>query len=194
MLWTYARIVPLVMLIFVAACTTFTPPTKSQISAVDAPDFIETQSVRVEASDIKVINAYAENKFSGEYGEYFSHVPYEVVEEYANKRFEATKAGKPLYLVIERASLIQDLQVNDSGYGGNQNDDVYSVEIIMHVLSGGTVEQPEAKQTIKMVKRLRQRRDILTRQQKIDGQINFLSNLMAEFDLRALPVIQEISK
>lgn len=178
------RIFPALFLLFLGACASYTLK-PSQVAQLDYPNFKTTPQIEVAASSIQVINNYADNKYSGEYGEYYAAPPYEVLETYLNKRFKPSGQGAALYLVIDTASLIYTRDLN-SGYGANRNDDVYAFEFNVKALSGNNVETAVQQAAVKNTRTYRERRDIITRQQKIDLQNDTLALAIAEFDQRML--------
>lgn len=183
-----SKILPLVALTLLSACASY-PNLQSRIDAIDVPAFQNTEIVRLDASEIVLVSNYNEdNKLSGDYGKNFAAAPYDVFADYFNARFEPTGKGEPLYIVIEQASLVYNREI-DAG-ATSQDDDVYALELNARVLSGGTIQSPDGETRVKLVKTLRQRRDLTTKQQRYDGQIDYLARSIAEFDRKFIRALE----
>jgi len=178
--------------IILSACTS-SASLVHRVNDIDLPTFEKTKAIAINTQNIQILNSYAQNKYNGEYGENFAALPYEVFEKYVEKRFKAKGEGPPLYLVIEKASLIHNRNIGSFGYGGSNNDDVYTLDFRVRVISGPTFDSSGNVTNVKHIKTLRQRNDILTRQQKQDGQIDYLTRTIAEFDKKLIRALEENS-
>ena len=184
------EIVPVLFVVILSACTTTTGGAE-RINQLDIPSFEKTQIISVGASDIRIINSYKNNIHTGDYAKNFPVLPYDVFENYFKNRFEVTGEGQTLYFVIEKASLFYDRNVNDGGYGANRDDDVYTLDFTVRAISGGDLDNPGREKTVKTVKTLRQRRDVLTRAQRDNGQTDYVARAIAQFDQKFIHSLRE---
>lgn len=165
----------------------FTGNTHAQLYKLDQPAVDEVtlkfdDSISVQASEIEVVNLYKDNKYSGDYSKNFAVMPDVALANYIEKRFEASDDTAPkLFFVIDKASVIFNRDVQ--GYNGSKQDK-YSVEYRTRLVYGDSLEKPLREKRVKMTGQLTQVPDILTKQQRADGQIQFVANLIEQFDAR----------
>lgn len=142
------------------------------ISALDVPAFEDTKVVQLPASKIVVMNEYAQNKYTGDYADYFVAKPYEVFEDYLRARFKPSGSGDVLTLKINKASLIH---VRES-LGGSNDDDVFALDFDVDVVSAS------GTRNVKAVNTMRQRRDVTIADSVRRKQLDYLSRSIAAFD------------
>ena len=74
--------VTLFLSLFALSACAGNAPVSQDFLVLDAPAFEKTQVVQLSASKIVVVNEYADNKYTGEYADYFAVKPYEAFEDY----------------------------------------------------------------------------------------------------------------
>ncbi|MEM7618686.1 MAG: hypothetical protein AAF244_04810 [Pseudomonadota bacterium] len=170
--------------VFLCSCALL-PQDQAHIISLDIPEFKNTQTVQLNVSDIIVINKYASDRYVGEYGDNFALHPYKIFEEYLLTRFKPTGDGDPLYITINKASLLNIPELNTS-----RRDELYVFDF--DVTAGFNNNLPVSENIIHVqtVRNFRQVLDLLTRKQERDGQIVFLQEVISDFDREFVAKLQ----